>query len=91
MDEKMTEEKLRRNTQRLTGIAALRKIRTLVDDFEVQDKKNKKRAIVLLVITLFIFLCFIYYIFSYESSIQHIGTSQADNIPDLIRFVFVLT
>jgi len=80
MDERIAEEKLRKNTQRVTGITALRKIRTLVDDFEARDIRNKKRSIVLIVITLLIFLSFIYYIFHYESSYINIKSSQTDAV-----------
>ena len=76
MDEKIAEEKLHKNTQRVAGIVALRKIRTLVDDFEVQDNKNKKRAMRILIITLLLVSSFIYYIFNYESSLENIDTSQ---------------
>ena len=91
MNEKMAKEKLHKNVQHVTGIAALRKIRILVDNFETQDKQNKNRSIVLFVITVFTFLCFIYYILYYEPSLININTSQADNVLGLIRFIFVLT
>ncbi len=79
MDEKIAEDKLHKNAQRVTGIAALRKIRILVEDFEAQNKRNKKRSIILLVITLFMFLSFIYYISNCEQSLININTSQTDS------------
>ncbi len=84
MDEKIAKEKLDKNAQRVTGIAALRKIRNMVDNFESQDKQNKKHSIVLLVIVLFIFSGFIYYILNYEPSLVNINTSQADSEVSLI-------
>jgi len=80
MDEKIAEEKLRKNSQRVTGVAALRKIRNLVDNFEAQGNRNKKRSIALLVITLLIFLLFIYYILNHKSSLKNIKTSQAEAV-----------
>ena len=80
MDKKITEEKLHKNTRRVTGIAALRKIRILVDNIETQDNRSKKCSIVSLVITLIMFSCFIYYILSHDWNLINIKTSQADAV-----------
>ena len=74
MNETSAEEKLHKNTRRVVGIAALRKIRIMIDDFEAQERKNKKRSIALLVILLLILLWFVGGVIHREPNYQNINT-----------------
>jgi len=76
MNEEAIEEKLRKNARRVVGIAALRKIRVMVDDFNGQERKNKKRSIVVLLISILILLWFIGSVLNREPNYQNINTSQ---------------
>lgn len=46
------DKKLSENTEKAAGIRALQQIRKLVDDFEQEDKNNRRKAIVLIAVTL---------------------------------------
>jgi len=59
MDNKIHNKKLLKNTMRTTGIPPLRKIRILVNDFDSQDRRNKKYPLVLAVIFILVILFFI--------------------------------
>jgi len=78
MNEKAIEEKLRKNARRVTGIAALRKIRVMVDDLDGHACKNKKRLIAVLAISILILLWFVGSVFNREPNYQSINTSQYD-------------
>ena len=67
METNNAKTKLSKNTTRLLGINALRKIRTLVDGFEDQDQKNKRRAIALIITLIILFTLSIYLIIFSES------------------------
>lgn len=43
----LQKEKYEKNTRRVVGISALRKIRSLVDGYTLQDKKAKRTIIVI--------------------------------------------
>ena len=59
MDNKIHNKKLLKNTMRTTDIPPLRKIRILVNDFDSQDRRNKKYPLVLAVIFILVILFFI--------------------------------
>lgn len=62
-----TDKKLFENATRVAGIGALRQIRKLVDSFEDQDRKNKQRAIALIIATLIFAVSFVYFVMHDES------------------------
>ena len=80
MDKKDTDEKLRKNAMHVTGVSALKKIRTLVDDFESQEQKNKKRLLALFTITILIISFFIYIIISNEHKPERIKLDQLNSL-----------
>ena len=55
MDDDDTCNKLSKNTTRLVAISALRRIRTLVDGYEQQNRKNKRNATILIMILIILF------------------------------------
>lgn len=75
-EKEITKEKLRKNTQHVMGITALRKIRVLVDEFDAKERKNKKRSIVFLIISVLILLWFVNDVINRKPNYQNINTSQ---------------
>ncbi len=60
---------------RTTGISALRKIRILVNDLDLQDRRNKKYPLVLAVIFILVILFIIHYFFIRDRKYQSINAS----------------
>ena len=86
MDNDNSENKLEKNTTRVVGIKALRRIRTLVDNIEEQDRKNQRNATVLGIIFALSLASLIYYIFYREpaNTIIEIGPNKT-HITDSIN------
>lgn len=61
------DKKLSDNATRVTAISALRQIRQLIDGYEEQDRKNKRKAIALIIATL-IFAVTISYFVTHDNS-----------------------
>ena len=71
--------KLHKNTRKLVGISALRKIRIFVDLLNEQDRKNKKHLKLIIFIFTLIILLAAYYLFFSQRDYLHIQTG-ANNI-----------
>ena len=65
MEKNNAKSKLSKNTTRLVAINALQKIRTLVDGYEAQDKRNKRNAIIFSVALLVFFATAMYLLVFY--------------------------
>lgn len=62
MEDNNTKNKLSENTSRLVAISTLRRIRSLVDGYEEQDRKNRRKAIVLFAILFVLLVTLIYFV-----------------------------
>ena len=78
MGDNVTEEKARKNSVRVGGVSALRKIRKLVDDFETQERSNRKMAVVTAIILIVSILLLIYYFTNYDHKYAHTSAIQND-------------
>ena len=75
MENNNTERKLTKNTMRLVGISALRRIRKIVDGYEKQDQKKKLTAILLIIILLSLFTALMYHVVSREPELKILQTN----------------
>jgi hypothetical protein len=73
MEDEITKQKLRKNTMRSSGISALKKIRGLVDDFDQQERSNRKKLKIWLIISIIAILFTVYYFYTHEPEYQYIS------------------
>ena len=77
MKDDFSSKKLHKNVTKLTGIAALRKIRLLVDQFEQQGKNDKKKLMIIAILLIALVLLSIYFFSAIERDYQHIQTAHS--------------
>ena len=82
MENNDAKRKLSNNTTRLVGFSVLRRIRTIVDDYEAQDKKNKQKVLTLSIVFFIFFALFLYFVFfdTPKTTILKTAPSHATNI-----------
>ncbi len=74
MQNNNADKKLTTNITRATGISALRKIRSLVDIIDKQDRNNKKHLIIISIVLIALILSAAYFFMYNKRNYQHIQT-----------------
>ena len=77
-----TQQKIDKNTRFVVGINALKRMRTLVDGFQDQEQKNKRTAIIIIIVFAVILLAFLYTFITadkHDGAVLDINTEQPVN------------